>query len=354
MRASAAFIAALLPLTAIPLRADVGARALFPSGAGVRFGAQSGVLAPSGELVFESGASADQSEDGDTVLFHGESAALDLRFEVSRRLPDGSWTPWLPAYVQRYPGGRFWGKAEVPFGRGALKVRAFSRSRPAREVALYSVQVFTAGDREPDAQNAKPALPPASPKRPPVQERRAWKAAPPKGDYEPQTPERLTLHHTEGRYTTTLADTLQEVKVIQDFHMNGRGWTDIAYHYLIDSQGNIVEGRPELVIGAHAGDIEKNTNNVGIVLLGSHHPPKNDPVTAAAQDAFIQLGRYFVARYRIKPSTLKGHRDLKSTDCPGDVLYALLPRLRGILSMPDPRAIQPIFRPTLLVHPRFE
>jgi hypothetical protein len=42
----------------------------------------------------------------------------------------------------------------------------------------------------------------------------------------------------------------------------------------------------------------------------------------------IALGRYLVSRYGIDPKALKGHRDYKQTDCPGDIAYARLDALR--------------------------
>ena len=39
--------------------------------------------------------------------------------------------------------------------------------------------------------------------------------------------------------------------------------------------------------------------------------------------------RVFVAEYGIKPTEIYGHRDFKDTACPGDRLYAALPRLRA-------------------------
>jgi hypothetical protein len=40
------------------------------------------------------------------------------------------------------------------------------------------------------------------------------------------------------------------------------------------------------------------------------------------------LCAYLCAQYGIKPTAIYGHRDFKDTACPGDRLYAALPRLR--------------------------
>jgi len=145
----------------------------------------------------------------------------------------------------------------------------------------------------------------------------------------------VTLHHTDGKHTTTLADSEAEARFIQDFHIHGRGWNDIAYHFLVDAQGNILEGRPEGVLGSHT--LANNEGNVGIVLLGTYHPPVNDVPTKAHLDAVAALGRYLVARYGIDPASLRGHRDYKKTECPGDGLYPRLDALRLAFSeLPAP------------------
>ncbi len=308
----------------------------------------------SGRIVYESGPSAPQAEDSDTVLFHGEMSG-EASFEVSRQLPDGSWTLWAPAYVKRYPDGRFWGKATVPMGKGSLRLRATAATGRSRSIKIYAVETFASDDKEQTGTAAQGAHPAAG--LPGVHPRAEWHAAAPKDDYEPQRPDRMTYHHSDGRYTTALADSLQEVKVIQDFHMHGRGWSDIAYHYLIDAAGNIIEGRPELVVGAHAGNHEWNLDNVGVCFLGTYHAPKNDPVTQAQLDALVEIGRYLVARYHIDPN-IKGHRDYHSTDCPGDELYARRAWLRQQIARPQPPSVAGSprdFHPiAILSAPRFE
>jgi hypothetical protein len=200
-------------------------------------------------------------------------------------------------------------------------------------VTIYSVETFVAASRERSQGGA--AAQAADAERPAVHDRSEWHAVPPHEAYTPHTPYRITLHHSDTRQSTDLAQTLQEVRFIQDFHMNGRGWNDIGYHFLIDAAGHVIEGRPEGVVGAHVEN--QNTGNIGIVMLGTYHPPKNDPVTKAQLDAFEAVASYIVAKYGVNPDTLKGHRDYKSTDCPGDELYAMLPELKARLKAAAPK-----------------
>ena len=53
--------------------------------------------------------------------------------------------------------------------------------------------------------------------------------------------------------------------VIQDFHMDDRGWWDIGYNFLIGQDGRIYEGRGFSVQGAHCSGW--NTQTLGSVIF---------------------------------------------------------------------------------------
>lgn len=279
-----------------------------------------------GESIFDSGESLPIAGDWDTILINGVSPDEGVEFEASVVSETGVWSQWRPLEVRRFPEGRFWAKAALDHGR-KLRVRAWDAGvNDSHSLEIYSVEVFSSRDSEKSGRAVEVSMTEA----PNVHPRSEWGAKPPKAPYERQSPNRITYHHTDGHYTTTLADSLNEVRFIQDFHMNGRGWNDIGYHFLIDAAGNIFQGRPENVIGAHTENA--NTDNIGIAFLGMYHPPRNDKVTRESLDAFLRLGRYLIKKYGIDPNSLKGHRDYKSTDCPGDELYALRAQLRKELA----------------------
>ena len=95
----------------------------------------------------------------------------------------------------------------------------------------------------------------------------------------------------------------------------------------MDPVGNVIEARPLETLGAHT--LNNNEGNVGIVLLGLYHAPRNDKPTAAQLASVGELGRFLVKRFGIDPDSLKGHRNYKKTDCPGDLAYDRLAELRG-------------------------
>jgi N-acetyl-anhydromuramyl-L-alanine amidase AmpD len=113
--------------------------------------------------------------------------------------------------------------------------------------------------------------------------------------------------------------------------MDRRGFADVAYHFLIDSDGIIYEGREINVRGAHVQGF--NTGSVGIVLLGNFN--EEEP-TLAQIDSLTKLVDYLRYTYGIR--YLAGHKDYPDqspdgTECPGDNLYPLLPDLARELGM---------------------
>lgn len=338
MRAELLAAAVLAALLAAPSSAhDEGHSVTFSSEEEARFAVDG--LGVGHKIVYDSGESDPIPGAWDTVLIQGVSPDPAVGFEAARPsvvAPD----QWQPLQAHRFPGGRFWAKARFPKGQGTLKLRAFDAgSRSAHVVDVYGVQVFAADP----APAGSPAVPPRGPQdpaaaRPPVHGRAEWGAKPPTEPWSPDPlPWRVTLHHSDGRRTTTLADSEAEARFIQDFHVHGRGWIDIAYHFLVDASGDILEGRPEGVLGAHT--LGNNEGNIGIVLLGTYHPPVNDVPTKAQLEAVAALGRYLVKRYGIDPDSLKGHRDYKQTDCPGNLAYTKLDALRLAFSgLPLPSA----------------
>ena len=79
-------------------------------------------------------------------------------------------------------------------------------------------------------------------------------------------PRKQTIHHTDTPNDDRLSS-LARVRQIQAYHMDANNWCDIGYHFLIGKSGEILEGRPLELIGAHVGGA--NTGNIGISFVGS-------------------------------------------------------------------------------------
>lgn len=167
----------------------------------------------------------------------------------------------------------------------------------------------------------------------PILTRAGWHAAARKGSPEMMNPNRVTVHHTEGKETFTAADTAAEARSIQNYHMYGRAregkdiWSDIGYHYLIDGSGRVVEGRPADTLGAHARNA--NPNNVGIALMGQFD--KTRP-SKEATESLTRLITFFAMKFQESPRAagfVEGHQHYDSTSCPGRYVMAMLPQLRA-------------------------
>lgn len=165
--------------------------------------------------------------------------------------------------------------------------------------------------------------------------RQEWGASAPrtKGMVPMRQVERITLHHSAmTAHPETLGRTGDIVRSIQKNHMQDRGWSDIGYHYIIDREGRVWDGRKVDWQGAHAGNPTSNRGNVGICLLGnfvsSSDGQQPSPEQLAAMEALVYD---LCQRYRIPASRILTHREIKPTACPGGRLQAAVEHLRSAM-----------------------
>ena len=59
------------------------------------------------------------------------------------------------------------------------------------------------------------------------------------------------------------------VEQIRDWHVNGNGWRDIGYHFVIYLDGSVHKGRPIEEVGAHCRG--HNANSIGICSVSYTH-----------------------------------------------------------------------------------
>ena len=158
--------------------------------------------------------------------------------------------------------------------------------------------------------------------------------------------DKFIVHHTASSELVSDSDGSGEyknmVKNIFLYHINGRGWNDIGYNYLIDPIGNIYEGRNggNGVIGVHAGSY--NTGSIGISVLGTYGGNVNGEYLSnslafniikslekligwVAANNSIDLAK--ISGQNSKGENIDGvigHRDVSATNCPGDELHQKL------------------------------
>jgi hypothetical protein len=136
---------------------------------------------------------------------------------------------------------------------------------------------------------------------------------------------RITVHH-DAIVSTDLrssSDVARRIESIRRTHVQ-KGWADIGYHYVVDPQGRVWEGRPVYKQGAHVED--NNEHNLGVVVLGnfSVHAP-----TAAATSSLERFVAQQMQRYRVPLGRVYTHQELRPTECPGTRLQRFMIATRG-------------------------
>lgn len=158
--------------------------------------------------------------------------------------------------------------------------------------------------------------------------RQAWGARAARSAGVRQNPNRVTIHHTDGHPRTRLTDSIEEMRGYQKFHMQGRGWADIGYHFVIDGSGRVFEGRHAEILGAHAGG-GNNWDNIGIAVMGDYN---KDYLNDSQKNAMRKLITFLALRYHSDPRQrdfIQPHMHYKSTDCPGTHVVQFLATLRA-------------------------
>ena len=286
---------------------------------------------------------------------------LGAALQVRARRAGGSWTAWHPLHEHVAHGpdrpGRGAGAGD-PLWTGSadeLQLKASRRPRGPVRVALVGVPraalalvASRAAAEQPQAHAAQLGA------RPVIVPRSAWGGdlVPPRSLPSYGEVKLAVVHHTESANEYTQGEAAAVVLAITKFHRDTRGWNDVGYNFLVDRFGTIYEARAggvDLpVIGAHAQGF--NAISTGISIIGSFtsaEPP------AAALDAVARLigwrlplagipvsgvvtvtsGGGSLSRYGagtlVTLPRISGHRDVGSTDCPGNRLYADLPDLRA-------------------------
>ncbi|HZL38140.1 MAG TPA: peptidoglycan recognition family protein [Tepidisphaeraceae bacterium] len=115
-----------------------------------------------------------------------------------------------------------------------------------------------------------------------------------------------------------------------------KGWDELGYHFVIGNGTDTHDGRvevgsrwPKQKWGAHAKTPSEqfNRDGIGICLVGNFdvtHP------TSAQIKSLTKLVSYLMYTYHIPADHVLGHRDTKSTDCPGRYMNVALVRRQAV------------------------
>ena len=182
---------------------------------------------------------------------------------------------------------------------------------------------------------------------PQIMSRSAWSADESivRGEYDYALVTGVMIHHTAGSNTYAAADVPSILRSIQAYHVNGRGWKDIAYNVLVDRFGRAWEGRgggiDRAVQGGHAWGVT-NARVFGLSFMGNF-----DTVTAPSimLDTAERVIAWKFRLHGVKPDgqtwgsggqdggstslpAISAHRNENATACPGANVYSRMGEIR--------------------------
>lgn len=103
---------------------------------------------------------------------------------------------------------------------------------------------------------------------------------------------------------------------IRRWHVKGRKWSDIGYHYVVYRDGSVHKGRPVWKIGAHVRG--RNRNTIGICYIGGvtrDGKKAKDTRTKAQKKAMVGLIHDLLGEHKdIK--LISGHNQYAAKACP--------------------------------------
>ncbi len=154
----------------------------------------------------------------------------------------------------------------------------------------------------------------------------------------------IVLHHEGGalpnrKYFPADADFARDAgyalaRKVQTYHIVAKGWRDTGYHFLVTREGLVLEGRAgslcwaeqgEVLYGAHCGVTAYNADHFGICFEGNY---MGENPTPEQWSAAVELCAQLCVWSGADSQEILGHRDVKRTLCPGDVLYRRLAEFR--------------------------
>nr|XP_016942504.1 peptidoglycan-recognition protein LE [Drosophila suzukii] len=149
--------------------------------------------------------------------------------------------------------------------------------------------------------------------------RHSWLAQKPMDDPQPlQLPVKyVVILHTATESSEKRAINVRLIRDIQCFHIESRGWNDIAYNFLIGCDGNIYEGRGWQTVGAHT--LGYNKIALGISFVGCFM--RELPTTDALNMCRNLLARGVEDGHISPDYRLVCHCQCNSTESPGRQLY---------------------------------
>ena len=287
------------------------------------------------------------------VAFHWRGAG-GVRYRV--RFSDG-WSPWRAADADTVGVERGWhiGNLDWVGTATALETRVVGGVTRLRSYTVWSPPERLLARRL-EIANAPPIIP-----------RLSWGADESIRRHAPVYSPKLLVafvHHTAGADNYTRAESAAIVRGIEIYHVEGNGWWDLGYNFLVDKYGQVFEGRyggvDRNVVGAHT--LGFNAGAVGVAVIGDYGSSRISPAAARSLEQLLAWrldlahidplstltyrsggNQRFPAGTPVLLRAISGHRDAYFTDCPGNALYAQLPAIaKAVAAFGGPKIYAPL------------
>lgn len=104
-----------------------------------------------------------------------------------------------------------------------------------------------------------------------------------------------------------------KTETIKGWH-TAKGWSDIGYHYVIELDGSIVEGRPIELIGAHC--LGQNKFSIGICYVGGMNKSMSKPKDTRTEEQKVSLTELMNELKSKFDLSVHGHNQFSNKACP--------------------------------------
>ncbi|KAF7659495.1 hypothetical protein LDENG_00297150 [Lucifuga dentata] len=131
----------------------------------------------------------------------------------------------------------------------------------------------------------------------------------------------LYIHHTYQPSSPCLSfqKCSTNMRAMQQFHQQERGWIDIGYSFVIGSDGYVYEGRGWNHVGTHTRG--HNAIGYGMSVIGNYTATL--PSRHSMNLLRHRLVQCAVDGGRLAANfTIQGHRQVVNTSCPGDIFFS--------------------------------
>jgi len=108
----------------------------------------------------------------------------------------------------------------------------------------------------------------------------------------------------------------------QAWHLN-LGYGDYSYHYAVDPNGRIYQGREIFVRGCHVAG--GNTGRLGVCALGNY---ETQEPTEELIEGLVKLFAWYSNFLTIQNDQIQPHSFFNPTACPGKNLIAEIPKIK--------------------------